>query len=165
MGQHWYLHSDTDHNNNSANRQHLYRFIITLRLMHQSPINAWASCQIRKIAGCACARNAGNVFPATARKRSDMHNGTWVTHVPRCMPGSLTCGFLWSRWRGKRSRHSQRMRNPQFCLSGERPIDGRMRQGPTGYLLWSLLLMIAMIPKSQSLTIGKRLLPSKTYCV
>ena len=27
---------------------------------------AWASFQIRKIAGCACAGNAGNVFPATA---------------------------------------------------------------------------------------------------
>ena len=26
---------------------------------------AWASCQIRKIADCACAGNAGNVFPAT----------------------------------------------------------------------------------------------------
>ena len=25
---------------------------------------AWASCQICKIAGCACAENAGNVFPA-----------------------------------------------------------------------------------------------------
>ena len=26
----------------------------------------WASYQIRKIAGCACAGNAGNVFPTTA---------------------------------------------------------------------------------------------------
>ena len=26
------------------------------------------------------------------------------------------------RWRGKRSRHSRRMRNPQFCVSGKRPI-------------------------------------------
>ena len=26
----------------------------------------WASCQIRKITGCACAGNAENVFPATA---------------------------------------------------------------------------------------------------
>ena len=26
----------------------------------------WVSCQIRKIVGCACAWNAGNVFPATA---------------------------------------------------------------------------------------------------
>ena len=33
----------------------------------------------------------------------DMHH-TCVMHVPWCMPGSLTCGFFWSRWRGKRSR-------------------------------------------------------------
>ena len=30
----------------------------------------------------------------------DMHHGTCVTHVPWCMPGSLTSGFLWCRWRG-----------------------------------------------------------------
>ena len=30
------------------------------------PLGLWASCQIRKIAGCSCAGNAGNVFPATA---------------------------------------------------------------------------------------------------
>ena len=29
-----------------------------------------------------------------------MHHGTCVTHVPWCMPGSLTNGFLWSQWRG-----------------------------------------------------------------
>ena len=29
------------------------------------PLGQSASCQIRKIAGCACAGNAGNVFPAT----------------------------------------------------------------------------------------------------
>ena len=51
-----------------------------------------------------------------------MHYGTCVTHVPLCMPGSLTRGFLWSRWRGKRSRHSRRMRNPQFYVSGKRPM-------------------------------------------
>ena len=46
-----------------------------------------------------------------------MHHGTCVTHVPWCMSGSLTCGG-----RGKRSRHSRRMRNPQFYVSGKRPI-------------------------------------------
>ena len=50
----------------------------------------------------------------------DMHHGTCVTHVTWCMPGSLTSGFLWSQWRGKRSR---RMRNPQFCVSGKRSIS------------------------------------------
>ena len=34
---------------------------------------------------------------------TDMHHGTWVTHVPWFMPGSLASSFLWSRWRGKRS--------------------------------------------------------------
>ena len=58
----------------------------------------WASYQIRKIAGCACAGNAGNVFPRRWFQRkllvSDhgMHHGTCVTHVPWCMSGSLTCG-------------------------------------------------------------------------
>ena len=50
----------------------------------------------------------------------DMHHGTCVTHVPWCMPGPLTSGFLWSRWQGKRPRHSRRMHNPQSCLSGKR---------------------------------------------
>ena len=76
---------------------------------------AWASYQIRKIAGYACDGNAGNV--------PDMHHGTCVTHVPWCMPGSLTSGFIWSLWQGKGSRHSRRMRNLQFYISGKRPID------------------------------------------
>ena len=59
---------------------------------------SWASYQIRKIAGCACAGNAGNVFPRRRFQRkplvSDpgMHHGTCVTHVPWCMSGSLTRG-------------------------------------------------------------------------
>ena len=58
----------------------------------------WASYQIRKIAGCACAGNAGNVFPRRRFQRkplvSDpgMHHGTCVTHVPWCMSGSPTRG-------------------------------------------------------------------------
>ena len=47
----------------------------------------------------------------------DTHHGTCVTHVTWCMSGSLTRCFLWSRWRGKRSRHTQRMRNPQLYIS------------------------------------------------
>ena len=31
-------------------------------------------------------------------------------------------GFANPRWRGKRSRHSRRMRNPQFYVSGKRPF-------------------------------------------
>ena len=45
-----------------------------------------------------------------------------LTNVPWCMPGSLTSGFLWSRWRGERSRHSRCSFNTQFCVSGQRPM-------------------------------------------
>ena len=82
----------------------------------------WASYQICKIAGCACARNAGNVSPPPRVSYPDMHQGTCVTHVPWCMPGLLTNGFVWSRWRRKRSRHSRRMHHPQFYVSGKRSM-------------------------------------------
>ena len=53
-------------------------------------IFAWASYQIRKIVGCACAGNAGNVFPATDFK------GNRYLAIPACimacMWGSLSCG-------------------------------------------------------------------------
>ena len=32
----------------------------------------------------------------------DMLHGTCVMHVPWCILGSLTSGFIWSQWRGKR---------------------------------------------------------------
>ena len=65
----------------------------------------------------------GTFSPPSRVSDPDMHHGTCVTHVPWCMSGSLTSGFLWSRGRGKRSRHSRRMRNPQLYLSGKRSID------------------------------------------
>ena len=59
-------------------------------------LRQWASYQISKIAGCACAGNTGNVFPRRRLQRKplvshpDMHHGTCVTHAPWCMSGSLT---------------------------------------------------------------------------
>ena len=65
----------------------------------------------------------GTFSPPPRVRDPDMHHGTCDMHVPWCMPGSLTSDFLWSRWRGKRSRHSRRKRNPQFYVSGKRPIS------------------------------------------
>ena len=42
----------------------------------------------------------GTFSPPPLVSDPDMHHGTSVTHVPWCMPGSLTSGFLWSLWRG-----------------------------------------------------------------
>ena len=49
-----------------------------------------------------------------------MHHGTCVTHAV------MFVAIANQQWRGKRSRNSRRMRNPQFYVSGKRPIG---RQG------------------------------------
>ena len=67
----------------------------------------------------------GTFYPLPRVSDPDMHYGTCMTHVPWCMPGSLTSGVCGSRCRGKRSRHSRRMRNPQFYVSGKGPMTGR----------------------------------------
>ena len=61
----------------------------------------WASCQIRKIAGAHASGMPGTFSTSPHVSDPDMHHGTCVTHVPWCMPGSLTSGFLWNRrWGG-----------------------------------------------------------------
>ena len=54
----------------------------------------------------------GTFSPPPRVSDPDMHDGTYVSHVPWCMPGSLTSSFL-CQWRGKHSRDSRRMRNRQ----------------------------------------------------
>ena len=63
---------------------------------------------------------SGTFYPPQRVSDPDTHHGMCVTHAPWCMPESMTGGFLWSRWRGKHSRHSRCMRNPLFFVSAER---------------------------------------------
>ena len=90
----------------------------------------------------------GTFSPPPRVSNPDMHHGTCVTHVPICMPGSLTSSFLWNRWRGKRSRHSRRMRNLQIYVSDKMPVV-------SGETLWShttydCLLQVHLIIYSHS---------------
>ena len=86
------------------------------------------SCNHRPLARCvklriAHAPGCRERFPRPPRVSDpDMHHVACVTHVPWCMPWSLTIGFHWNRWRGKRSGHSWRIRNQQFYVSGKRPM-------------------------------------------
>ena len=81
-----------------------------------------ATYQIRKLCIAHAPGMPGTFSPPLRVNDPDMHHGTCVTHVPWCMPRSLTSGFLWSQWRGKGSRHSRRMRNPRFYVSVKRPM-------------------------------------------
>ena len=78
----------------------------------------WVSYQIRKIAGCACAGNAGHVFPHRRLQWKSRHASRHVRHARAVMH----VGIAYPRCRGKHSRHSRLMRNPQFYVSGKRPI-------------------------------------------
>ena len=81
----------------------------------------WASWQIRKHSGC---RECSECFPNHCKLAIPACiMAPAVTYVPWCMPGSLSRGFLWRRRCGKRTRHSRRMRNPQFYVSGKRPME------------------------------------------
>ena len=53
------------------------------------------------------------------------------------MPGTFSPlrGFLGSRWRRKRSRHSRRMRNPQLYVSDKRPMLANFEM--TGIQTWN----------------------------
>ena len=100
----------------------------------------------------------------------DMHHGTCVTHVPWCMPGSLTSGFLWSRWRGKRTRDfAYLVRGP--CTSNIfpevkafapllRPCKCTWRSGP----ILSIVILRGSRLLSDMTSITKQIKPSANHC-
>ena len=95
----------------------------------------------------------GTISPPPRVSDPDMHYGTCVTHVPWCIPGSLTSGF-WSQWRGKHSRHSRRMRSPNFYVSGKRLILHRIYTVPIiPYRPYVTLLIGTRRKRSQSIHI------------
>ena len=97
--------------------RHLYIDTVPMGLLQDTQI-----CGLRMRRGMS-----GTFSPPPRVNNPAMHHGTCVTHVPWCMPGSLTGGFLWSRWWRKRSRHSRCMRNAQFYVSGKRPMKPLLR--------------------------------------
>ena len=70
----------------------------------------------------------GTFSPPPRLSDPDMHHGTRVTHMSWSMPGSLTNVFIRIWWFGNRSQYSLRMRNPQFYVSGKRPIVAKGKQ-------------------------------------
>ena len=64
----------------------------------------------------------GTFSPPPQVSDLDMHHGTCVTARAVMHAGIANPRFPLKAVAGKRSRHSWRMRNPQFCVSGKRPI-------------------------------------------
>ena len=85
-------------------------WVAGMDLPHQDVVDSYSVCAHR------------GVWPQKGRTGKLFHQHLETEQQPWCMSKSLTSGFLWSRWRGKCSRHSRRMHNRQFCVSGKRPI-------------------------------------------
>ena len=82
---------------------------------------SWASYQIHKIAGCACAGNAGNVFPAAE------FNGNRELAIPACITAraSRACRDAWDCFAtvaGKTFPAFPAHAHPHFYVFGKRPI-------------------------------------------
>ena len=82
------------------------------------------------------AHASGRFFSRPRVSDPHMHHGTYVTHVPRCMPGSLSCGLLWSELQGK---HSRRMCDSQFSVSDSRPMGMLLICSPSDTLKWQVI--------------------------
>ena len=85
----------------------------------------WASYQIRKIAGCACAGNAGNVSPAAEFK------GKRELAIPACITARASrtcrdaCRDCLPAVAGKTFPAFLAHAHPQFDVFGKRPIEDR----------------------------------------
>ena len=90
-----------DHYNCASHNRYKPTKAYTTHIPSSYRYRQWASCQIRKITGAHAPGMPGTFSPSPQVSDPDMHHGTCVTHVPWCMPESLTSGFLWNRRRGK----------------------------------------------------------------
>ena len=83
----------------------------------------WTSYQKRNLRIAHAPRMPGTFSPPSTLKESaskrSRHASRHVRHVRVVLP----VGIAHPRWWGKRSRHSWRMRSPQFYISCKRPID------------------------------------------
>ena len=73
-----------------------------------------------QICGLRVRRECRERFSRHRLQRKPLDSDTGM-HLA-CARAVMHVGIANLRWRGKRSRHSRRMRNPQFCVSGKRPM-------------------------------------------
>ena len=66
----------------------------------------------------------GTFSPSPTSKKTASYRSRHTSRHVRHARAVMHVGIDNLRWRGKRSRHLRGMRNPQFCVSGKRPIAG-----------------------------------------
>ena len=87
-------------------------------------VGPWTSCQIRKLRVVHALRLPVTFSPPPTLKETAIYRSRHASRHVRDARAVKHIGIASPQWRGKRSRHSPRMRNPQFCVSGKRPMVG-----------------------------------------
>ena len=93
-----------------------FRFV-AVPAWDRSGLWPWASYQIRKIAGCACAGNAGNISPRRRFQRKPLVSDPGMHH------GSDACRDRSPAVTGKMFPAFPAHAHPQFYVFGKRPIE------------------------------------------
>ena len=83
----------------------------------------WDSCQISKIAGCACAGNAGNVFPGSRPQTKPRVSDPSMQHASASRTCRDACWDCLSAVAGKMFPVFSVHAHPQFYVSGKRPMS------------------------------------------
>ena len=86
---------------------HFIKYVMWRRCLSRSLF--WKTYRMKCMGLLPDTQNCGLRMRRECREPFPRHRGLTI---PACLPGSLTHGFLWRRWWGKRSRHSRRTRNP-----------------------------------------------------
>ena len=86
------------------------------------PAAPWTSYQIRKLPVAHAPGMPGTFSPPPTSKQTASYRSRHASRHVRHARAVMHVGIANPWWWGKRPRHSRRMRNPQFCLSGKRPI-------------------------------------------
>ena len=105
-----------------SSRQNMWWSCDTDTVIWKLAVMAWASYQIRKIAVAHAPGMPGTFSPPPSSKETASKRSRHASRHVRHARAVMHVGIANPRWRGKRSRHSGRMRNPQFYVSGKRPM-------------------------------------------
>ena len=89
----------------------------SIPIIPNGPLTRWVKLRVAPAPGMRGTFSPPPTSKETPSWRS--RNASRHVHHARAV---MHVGIANPRWRGKRSRHSRRMRNPQFYVSGKRPI-------------------------------------------
>ena len=103
-------------------------------LCKHGPLTRYIKLRVAHAAGMPETFSPPPTSKETASYRSE-HASRHVRHARAVMHA----GIANPRWRGKRSRHSRRMHNPQFYVSGKRPMPSQAKISP---MFWNIMEFI-----------------------